>query len=122
MPDHERQRDSVANRRLLRAALLFAAAMLGVGASIVWSLATTQGKEAGDVQSLTVCCFILLVGAASVYVFYAMARLKWIYRCPRCGDRLPRVPKTEAGSRIRYRCERCRVDWDTGWNEARRSY
>jgi predicted SprT family Zn-dependent metalloprotease len=54
---------------------------------------------------------------ASGYVFYAFAKLKWAYRCPKCGVRATRVPEAEAGSAIHYRCRKCRTDWDTGWHE-----
>ena len=118
MPKRTRT-DPVAGKRMKRAALFFAAAMLTVGASTAWTIASNRGQEgeAGGNQSLAVCSSLLAVFAATAYVFYAYARLRWVYRCPKCGVRAPRVPEAEAGSAIRYRCPKCGTVWDTGWTE-----
>lgn len=111
--------DPVARRRMRTAALLFAAAMLMVGGSLAWTIVAAKGKGgvASDAQSESVCCSVLFVLAAVVNVFVAYGKLRWSYRCPRCRARVPRVPEAEAGSRIRYRCTACNVDWDAGWDE-----
>jgi hypothetical protein len=115
----EIRKDLGTDRRMLIAALLFAAAMLMVGGSVAWTNAASKGEggEASGNQSLSVCCSVLFVFAAVVNVFVAYGKLRWSYRCPQCRARVPRVPKSEAGSRIRYRCTACNVDWDTGWDE-----
>ena len=69
------------------------------------------------VDILRYICPVLFVFAASANVFVAYGKLRWFYRCPRCRARVPRVPESEAGSRIRYRCAACGVEWDTGWDE-----
>ena len=63
-----------------------------------------------------------IVLVAVVNVFRAYGKLMWSYRCPQCKARLPRVPASETGSRIRYRCAACRVEWDTGWDTAARDW
>jgi hypothetical protein len=42
----------------------------------------------------------------------------WVRRCPACGDRLSRRQQnhpTTTAYRIVLRCDRCVVDWDTGY-------
>lgn len=36
-----------------------------------------------------------------------------IFRCPECGDRLPK-PKFVEGKKIMFICQRCMIEWDTG--------
>jgi hypothetical protein len=111
--------DPVAGDRMLTAALLFGAAMLLVGGSLAWTIIATKGEggEAGTGPSISVCFSLLFLLGAVVYVFVAFGKLRWFYRCPQCRVRLPRVAESEAGSRVRYRCAACNVDWDTGWTE-----
>lgn len=117
--DSEFREDPVTRRRLTAAALLLSAAMLLVGGSAAWTIFAAKGKPgvASDTASLFVCGSVLLVLVATVNVFRAYGKLRWSYRCPQCRERLPRVPKSEVGSRICYRCAACNVDWDTGWVE-----
>jgi hypothetical protein len=111
--------DRAAGRRLTIAAGLFAAAMLAVFGTTAWTLATRTGKDAGDAQSLGVCCSILLVLASVVNFYIVYGRTMWAYRCPQCTERATRVPPDEAGTRIRFRCPACNIDWDIGWNQYR---
>jgi hypothetical protein len=115
----QRREDPVAGKRMRTALLLFVTAMLLAGGSLAWTIISQAGEggEAGAVQSLSVCFSILGVLVASVNAFVAYAKLRWVYRCPLCRARVPRVPESEAGSYIRYRCAACGVDWDTGWYE-----
>jgi hypothetical protein len=104
---------------MLTAARLFAVAMVLVGGSFAWTIVAAKGEagEAATGPTLSVCFSLVLVFAAVVYVFVAFGKLKWFYRCPECRSRIPRVPEAEAGSKVRYRCDKCRIDWETGWTE-----
>jgi len=104
-----------------RAVLLFVVAMLCVGGSLAWVIATSQGGEAGGPQSLATCCSLLFVFATVAYMFYARLRMGFLYRCPKCGTRIksPLPTAAEDGAPIRHRCDKCRIEWDTGWNYAR---
>jgi len=117
-----RLEDRRAGKRMLTAALLFGAAMLLVGGSMAWTIISNRGErgQAGDWQSMAVCCSILLVLLAVVNVFVNVARLRLFYRCPKCRARLPRAPEAAVGAKIVYRCIKCNVDWDTGWTEVPR--
>lgn len=115
----ETREDPAAGKRMRTAALLFGAAMLMAGGSMAWTIISKggDGGEAGGWQSVFVCGSVLLVFAAVANVFVAYGKLRWFYRCPQCGARVPRVPESQARTRIRYRCDACGVDWDTGWDE-----
>lgn len=112
--------DAVNGKRLLRAALLFAAAMVCVGGSLGWTILSQKGEggEAGGPQSLAVCGSLLFLFVTVPLVFVAHARMTWRYRCPRCGTRIKSDVRREVGDPIRHRCDRCRVEWDTGWHVA----
>jgi predicted benzoate:H+ symporter BenE len=110
--------DLVNGKRLRTAALLFAVAMLCVGGSGAWVIVSNkgQGGDASGPQTLSVCCSLLLLFIAVLFVFFAHARMTWRYRCPQCGARIkPNIPN-EVGAAIRHRCVKCRTDWDTGWH------
>src|SRR3954467_15097784 len=94
--------DPEVGKRMTSAAILFAAAMLLVGGSIAWTVFLAKGEAgvAGDAPSLFVCFSALIVPVAAANVFVAYGKLRWSYRCPQCGARVPRVPKSEAGTRI----------------------
>lgn len=113
--------DPVSNKRMLRAVLLFVVAMLCVGVSLAWVIATSQGQQAGGPQSLATCCSLLFVFATVPYVVYARLRMGFLYRCPKCGTRIksPLPTTAEDGAPIRHSCDRCRITWDTGWKYAR---
>jgi hypothetical protein len=113
--DHVIRKDPISGKRMRNAALLFIAAMIGVGGSLAWVIATAKENNDGGNASIFVCFFVLAVFFASVNVFVAYGRLRWFYRCPECGVRSPWVK--EAGALIRYHCLQCRVVWDTGWTE-----
>lgn len=106
----ERRCDHVIGKRLLRAALLFGGAGLGMGGSILWALASAQNGVASDWASFAVFVCLLAIFAAVVNVF----RVLWFYRCPRCRARLARVPG-QPGDPVLYVCPTCKVEWDTGW-------
>src|SRR5262245_41160606 len=96
----DRRIDPSFGKRIRSAIVLFVVAMLGVGGSVAWSLATSTGRDSGDAQSLSVCCSILFVLAAALYAIVTYARLMHFYRCPRCGTRAPRVRDTVTDSRV----------------------
>lgn len=114
----ETRQDPVAGKRMTRAVILFAVAMLGVGGSIAWVIATGSGGRANDTASLGACCFVLFVLAAVVNVFFAYGRMMWFHRCPRCTARTERLGNPNVSGPIRYRCPACDIEWDTGWNRA----
>jgi hypothetical protein len=97
------------------AAYLFAAAMFGIFAALAWSVLTAEKGQAKDAPALAIFIAFLLVVAATVNVFVAFAKLRWLYRCPQCRVRIPRPPELKPGDRIRYVCTACGVEWDTGW-------
>ncbi len=43
------------------------------------------------------------------------------YRCPSCGKgiRNPTIKSRSAGDPIRYYCDTCQIEWDTGLRESR---
>jgi hypothetical protein len=111
--------DPKAGGRMLNAALVFGAAMLGFFVSLGWFVLAAENGWHGwvrDVPETAVGFFCLAVLAATGYVFVARIRLGR-YRCPKCRARLPRVPEAEVGRKVRYRCTACGIDWDTGWAE-----
>lgn len=115
--------DTVTNKRMRNAVLLFVIAMACVGGSMAWTIASNkgQGGEAGGPQSISVCCSLVCLFAVVPYVFYARLRMGFLYRCPQCGTRIrsPLPTAADEGRPIRHRCDRCRVEWDTGWTYAR---
>ena len=115
------RRDPVNGKRLRTACLLFAGAMLAVGGSSAWLIVSNSdkpdGAPAGDIQSLFVCCSVLFVLLFVVpFMFYAHARLTWLYRCPKCGARIRTNLNVDEGTPIRHKCDKCRIDWETGWH------
>ena len=112
--------DPVNGKRMMTAALWFVVAMLAVGGAGAWTIVSNRGKPdgapAGDAQSLSVCCSLLFLVPVVAFMFYAHARMTWLYRCPKCGVRIRTKPSPEEGTPIRHRCEECRIDWDTGWH------
>lgn len=61
--------------------------------------------------------------------FFLLWMLAWVvldvwmlrrYRCPACGLRIPAPDAVHraAGQPIRYTCDRCQIEWDTGLREA----
>jgi hypothetical protein len=112
----ERRDDHVTGKRMLRAALAVAAAMLGTGGCIVWALFAARNGVANAWASFAAfVCFLAVIAAAG-----NLFRLMWFYRCPRCRARLARAP-ARPGDRILYVCPTCNVEWDTGWKVATRS-
>jgi hypothetical protein len=138
--------DPVNGKRLLRAGLLCAAAMLCVLVSLGWTIlsrpADAKARAAGGPQSIGVCCSVLLVLASVPYVFYARLRLGVLYRCPQCNARIKspptpsklhrpgrptvtmgstggKLPPHGADRRILHNCDVCRITWDTGWRVGR---
>ena len=113
--------DEVNGKRMRRAALLFAVAMVCAGGSMAWTIISNKGErgKAGGPQTLAVCGSVLFVLVTVPIVFLAHARLTWRYRCPQCGTRIEANVPNRVGAPIRHRCERCRTDWDTGWRVPR---
>jgi hypothetical protein len=138
--------DPTSGKRLLRAGVLFAVAMLCVLVSLAWTVVSGSGKPkgtpAGGPQSMAVCGAVVLVLATVPYVFYARLRMGVLYRCPQCNARIkspaapgqlhrPGRPTVTVGSkgaklpphgadrRILHNCDVCRITWDTGWRVGR---
>jgi hypothetical protein len=112
-----RREDGRTGKRLHVALVLFVAALLVAGGSLAWTVLSTgeKGGVAGRTQSLVLVGSVPLVLAAAVNLYVAYGRLWWWYRCPQCRAVVPRVQDAEM--RLRYRCGRCRIDWDTGWDD-----
>ena len=112
-----RREDSRTGNRTSLAMKLFVAAVLLASASLAWVVLSTgvNGGTAGQPQSLFLIGSVPLVLAAAVNLYVAHGRLWWWYRCPQCQAVIPRVQDKEM--RLRYRCSKCRIDWDTGWDD-----
>jgi hypothetical protein len=106
-----RRKDPAAEKRLLRAALLFGAAMLGVGGSLACASRTAEGSAANGWAVAAAAVFLLAVLAAAVNV----VRVRLFYHCPQCRTRVPQMPDLLPGGPILYLCPRCNVEWDIGW-------
>src|SRR4029453_18648691 len=117
---HSIRPDPVTGKRLRNAIFLCFAAAFGMLAAIAWLLLTGENGQAKDAPALAIAIFLLLVVGATVHVFVAFGRLRLCYRCPQCRARLPRPTETKVGERIRYVCEACDVEWDTGWEISQR--
>lgn len=117
--NREIRHDTAIASRLTGAAVCFLAAMAYMAGVGLWIFTSGHVEPANRAQSVTFMVGLIAVLAATVNVFVAFARLRWIYRCPKCGARLPMVPNTDrVGSQIRYACEMCDVEWSTGWTVA----
>ena len=106
-----RRKDPSGGKRMLRAALYFAVAMVGVGASLAWAILTSEGGKNEGWASVSVLFFLLAVFGSGVNIF----RVLLLYRCPKCRAAIHRVPDATPGAPVLYRCPACKVDWDTGW-------
>jgi DNA-directed RNA polymerase subunit RPC12/RpoP len=105
---------AIANR-MTRAGVYFLAAMAFMAGVGLWILASGHVEPANQEQSAAFVVGLLAVFAATANVFVAFGKLMSSYRCPQCGARLPVVPGTDqVGSKIRYACETCDVEWSTG--------
>jgi hypothetical protein len=115
------RRDPVSGRRLLRALLLFAASVVCVFAALFWADAGGNGTWGDRPRAVAVGGSLLFMVASTSYVVYVRVLMGSRYRCPACGTRTASPPPTVAdeGTPIRHRCDRCRVEWDTGWKHAR---
>jgi hypothetical protein len=116
---HQLRHDRASARRLNRAALLFLAAMAAMAGVGMWILASGSIEPANPAQWAAFLAGLVAVFAAAAYVFFAFGRLRWFYRCPQCGARLPLLPQSDrVGPQIRYSCDLCEVEWMTGWTVA----
>jgi hypothetical protein len=111
---HKIRKDEMADKRLLTAFLLFGGVMLGLVAAGTWTVLSSggQGGEVSGGQAIALIVLLLGAFASVVNVFVAYGKVRWFYRCPSCGKRLPRPPK-KLGP-IQYPCDTCGVLWDTG--------
>jgi hypothetical protein len=112
-----RREDSRTGKRAHGAMKLFVAAVLLACGALAWTVlsAGEKGGVAGRPQSLLLVGSAPLVLAAAVNLYFAYGGLWWWYRCPTCRAKVPRV--RGEGMRLRYRCGKCRIDWDTGWDD-----
>jgi len=106
-----RRKDPAAEKRLLHAAWLVGAALLGVGGSLACVSQTARGSAANEWAVAVAIVFLLAVFASVVNVI----RVRLFYRCPRCRARVSQMPDLEPGSPILYLCSRCNVEGDIGW-------
>lgn len=117
--NRELRRDRSTSRRITTAAVLLVAAMAGMTGVLIWIYRDGAiVPEQPEHWTAFIAALVVLVGTA-VNAFVACSRLFWFHRCPQCGGRTMRVPGTDTvGSRIRYDCAACNVEWDTGWTVA----
>jgi hypothetical protein len=106
-----RRKDPAAEKRLLHAARLFGAAMLGLCVSFVCVSRTANGSAGQQWAMAVTAVFLLAVFAAAVNV----VRVRLFYHCPQCRQRVSQMPDLEPGGPILYLCPRCNVEWDIGW-------
>jgi DNA-directed RNA polymerase subunit RPC12/RpoP len=100
---------------MTQAAIYFLAAMAFMAGVGLWIFASGHVEPANQEQSVAFFVGLIAVCAATANVFVAFGKLMVFYRCPQCGARLPVVPGTDqVGSKIRYACETCDVEWSTG--------
>src|SRR5262245_36439770 len=111
---HKVRKDEKANKRMVTAVLLLGGATLGLVAVGTWTVLSSggQGGEASGAQSIAIAILLLCLVASVVNFLVAYGKVRWFYRCPSCGKRLPRPPK-KLGP-IQYPCDSCGVLWDTG--------
>jgi hypothetical protein len=109
-----RRKDLAGGKRILRAGVYFAVAMVCLGGSIVWVILTSEEGHSEGWPAVAVLFFLLIVVGTVVNVF----RVMLIYRCPKCRARISRVPGATPGDPVLYRCPACNVEWDTGWTVA----
>jgi hypothetical protein len=89
------------------------ATILGAAAAIV-RFAERDWKVLPPHTLWNVVAGLLLLGCLDM----ALRAFFGSIRCDQCGGRIPRTHVSE-GSRIRYHCSRCDIDWDTGWRVPR---
>jgi hypothetical protein len=106
-----RRKDPVAEKRLLHAAVLFGAAMIGVCGSLAFVSRTAKGSAANEWAVAVAGVFLLAAFAAAVNV----VRVRLFYHCPQCRTRVSQMPDLQPGGPILYLCPRCNVEWDIGW-------
>ena len=117
--DRDIRDDTAIANRMTRASVYFLAAMAFMAGVGLWILASGHVEPANQEQSVAFYMGLLAVLAATANVFVAFGKLWWFYRCPQCRARLPVVPGTDqVGSKIRYTCETCDVEWSTCWTVA----
>jgi hypothetical protein len=113
--EREIRDDTAIANRMTRAAVYFLAAMAFMAGVGLWIFASGHVEPANPAQSAAFFVGLFAVLAATANVFVAFGKLMAYYRCPQCGTRLPVVPGTDqVGSKIRYACETCDVEWNTG--------
>ena len=113
--DRRKLKDEKTQRRMLRAAYLFAGSILLVLAAVGGVIAV--GGETADTTgiSLALSVGLLFVVAATVNALVWFVRFRLSYRCPECGARPLRVD--EALPDVHFYCPACNVEWDTGVQE-----
>lgn len=106
-----RRKDLAAEKRLLHAALLLGAAVLGLAGSLGCVTRTAAGSTANGWAVAVAAVFLLAVFAAAVN----LVRVRLFYHCPQCQARIPQMPDLQPGGPILYLCPRCDIEWDIGW-------
>ena len=91
-----RLKDPAAEKRLLHAALLFGASMLGVGVSLACVSRTAKGSIANEWAVGFAVAFLLAVFVAAVN----LVRVRLFYHCPRCRAPYRRCPTCKPAVRF----------------------
>jgi hypothetical protein len=96
-----------------RRALYGAPVMLSLLGALGLAIYSGRLNETGNSLALLAVWVVAVVGVGSIVV-----PLNFWYRCPECRAKLPRAaPRSEADSSVRFYCERCNVEWATGFVE-----
>jgi hypothetical protein len=103
-------------RPLTVAGVLFTVAMLAVLATLAGMAVTGEHSRAQSFFGLGFVASAVSLAAATINMFYRYCKCKWFYRCPECGQRIPRLES--ALPSIHYYCAACNIEWTTGWYEA----
>ena len=110
-----RREDTRTGPRADYAIRLFFLTLALVAGSLIWIAFSTGPKGAGEVPALFFVISLLVVLVSGVYAVSSFGRLWWWYKCPQCHRPAKRVQ--DKNLRLRYHCGKCRVEWDTGWDD-----
>jgi len=110
---HHEQESS---RRMLWTTVAFVSSMLLVALAIGGVLLFDERSPYRSAASLLLLLGLIAVSVSAALGIYQFVKLKSAYRCARCGGKTARVE--EARPQLRFYCERCNIEWDTGMKEA----
>jgi hypothetical protein len=101
------QFDREAHRRYQVAVVVFA-----LGSVLTTGSASAWGMTDYKITSVIAGTFFLFLTLSALN--YGMYRPLSYYRCPQCGEGLPRVERARPA--VHYLCKECHVEWDLGFD------